>query len=103
MTMARPSAIRTRCCLNWCRRVGGESPRSDLDEEFHLHAGQLDQIVVLERMRSGADCIAVDRRMHGTLDVGNEVALRAPGQDGNLNARFPERSERLGQLELFPG
>ena len=31
---------------------------SRLQEEFHLHSGQLDHIVILERVRRGADLLA---------------------------------------------
>ena len=45
-------------------RAGGLRPpaASGLEEELHLDAGELDQVVVLERVRRGADRLAVDGR-----------------------------------------
>src|SRR5262249_61266241 len=92
-TIARPIAIRARCCLR----------ASGLQEEFHLDARELDDVVVLESVRRRADLLAVDVGARGALDVGDEVALRPPGQDRDLNPGLAEGGERLGELELLAG
>src|SRR5882672_3498328 len=94
-TIARPSPILARCCLR--------SALSGLQEEFHLDAGQFDDVVVLEGMGRGADFLAVDAGTLHAFDVGDEVALRPPGEHGDLHARLAERGERLGELELLAG
>src|SRR5207253_7432316 len=76
---------------------------SRLKEEFHLDAGQFDDVVVLERMGCGADFLAVDGGTLRAFDVGDEVALGPPRQDGDLHTRLAERGERLGELELLAG
>src|SRR5262252_6164496 len=92
--IATPSAMRTMCCfmrppaVDLRRRLGGprrrellrETPRSSLQEEFHLHAGELDHVVILERGRRRTDLLAVYRRARRAFDVGDEVALRAARQ-----------------------
>ena len=52
--------------------------KSALEEEFHLHARELDDIVILERVRRRADLLAVHRRSIRAFDVSKEIALRAP-------------------------
>src|SRR2546422_8158460 len=93
--IARPSPILTMCCLR--------SALSGLQEEFHLDAGQFDDVVVLERMGRGADFLAVDAGTLRAFDVGDEVALGPPRQDGDLHTRLAERRERLGELEFLAG
>src|SRR5260221_10637943 len=83
------------CCLR--------SALSGLQEEFHLDAGQFDDVVVLEGVRRGADFLAVDRRTVRALDVGDEIALRAARQHRDLHARLAERGEWFGELELPAG
>src|SRR5262245_66228748 len=90
-TIARPIAIRARCFLR----------ASGLQEEFHLHARELDHVVVLERVRRRADLLAVHVWARRALDVGDEVALRTAGEDCDLHAGLAERGERLGELELL--
>src|SRR5688500_8742284 len=90
--IARPIAILAICCF-----------RSGLQKKFHLHAGQFDHVVVLERVRRGADLLAVDRRPVGALDVRDEVALRPAREHRDLHAGLAERGERLGKLELLAG
>src|SRR5688572_5172324 len=90
-TIARPIAMRARCRLR----------ASGLQEKFHLHAGKLDDVVVLERVRRGADLLAVDVGARGALDVRDEVALGPPGQHRHLDTWLAQRSERLGELELL--
>src|SRR3954471_21596766 len=92
--IARPIAILAMFCF---RTALG------LEEEFHLHAGQFDDVVILERMRRGADFLAVDRRTLVAFDVGEEVALRTAREHGDLHAGLAERGERLGELELLAG
>src|SRR4051812_42887042 len=92
-TIARPIAIRARCCL----RV------SSLEEEFHLHAGELDDVVILEPVGRRADLLAVHVGPRRALDMGDEVALRPAREDRHLHARLAERGERLGELELLAG
>src|SRR3989449_10208913 len=91
--IARPIAIRTRCCFR----------ASGLEEEFHLDAGELDDVVVLERVRRRPDLLAVHVGTVGALDVSDEIPLRPPREHGDLNARLAERGERLGELELLAG
>src|SRR6267378_1114345 len=94
-TIARPSPILTMCCLR--------SALSGLQEEFHLDAGQFDDVVVLEGMGRGADFLAVDGGTLRAFDVGDEVALRPAGEHRDLHAGLAERSEGLGELELPAG
>src|SRR5882757_368274 len=89
--IAMPIAMRTICCFKrppagrlrrrggWPRREGvlRGTPPSSLQEEFHLHAGELDHVVILERGGRRADLLAVHARARDALDVGDEVALGA--------------------------
>src|SRR5882762_7619793 len=93
--IARPRTILTTCCLR--------SALSGLQEEFHLDAGQFDDVVVLEGMGRGADFLAVDGGTLRAFDVGDEVALRPAGEHRDLHAGLAERSEGLGELELPAG
>src|SRR5258706_4414169 len=92
--IARPIAILAMFCF---RTALG------LEEEFHLHAGQLDHVVVLERVRRGADFLAVDGGTLVAFDVREEVALRPAREHRDLHAGLAERGERLGELELLAG
>src|SRR4051812_29988409 len=91
--IARPIPILTMCCFR--------TALSGLQKEFHLDASKLYDIVVFEGVWRGADLGAVDRRALVAFDVGDEVALRAARQHSDLDARFAERGERLGELELL--
>src|SRR3954452_9368177 len=82
-TIARPIAIRARCRLR----------ASSLEEEFHLDAGELDDVVVLEPMGRRADLLAVHVGPRRALDVGDEVALRPARQDRHLLPGLAERGE----------
>src|SRR5438128_4805548 len=93
--IARPRAILTMCCL--------KSALSGLQEEFHLDAGQFDDVVVLEGMGRGADFLTVDAGTLRAFDVGDEVALRPAREHRDLHAGLAERGERLGELELPAG
>src|SRR5438067_11882535 len=94
-TIARPRAILTMCCLS----VG----LSGLQEEFHLDAGQFDDVVILERMGRSADFLAVDARPLVAFHMSDEIALRPPRQHRHLDAGLAERGEGLGELELLAG
>src|SRR6185503_11484428 len=94
---ARPTAIRTMCCFR------GASELLGLQEEFHLDAGQLDHVVVLERVRRRADLLSIHLGALVALDVGDEVALRAARQHCDLHPGLAERGERLAELELLAG
>src|SRR3954462_12342467 len=87
--IAMPIAMRTMCCFKrppagrlrrrsgWPRRKGvlRGTPPSSLQEEFHLHAGKLDHVVVLERGLLRSDLLAVHHGARRALDVRDEVAL----------------------------
>src|SRR5690348_3784225 len=94
-TIARPSPILTRCCLSF--------GLSGLQEEFHLDAGQFNDVVILEGVGRGADFLAVDRGPLVAFHMGDEIALRAPGEHRDLYAGLAERGEGLGELELLAG
>src|SRR5262245_10743246 len=94
--IARPTAILTTC---WGKR----DLRSALQEKLHLDARELDDVMVLERMRRGADRMAVDRRPARAFNMRNEVDLRESRKQRYLNAGLAERGERLGELELPAG
>src|SRR5215510_7651182 len=96
--IARPIAILAMCCFRRALPSG-----SGLDEEFHLHPGELDHVVVLERVGRSADLLAVDGRSAGALDMRDEVTLRTARQYGHLHAGLAERGEGLVQLELLAG
>src|SRR5260221_12886292 len=89
--IARPTAILTRCCFRTALR---------LEEEFHLDAGELDHVVILQRVRRRADLLTVDLGTRRAFDVGDEIALRPARQHGDLDTWLAERGERLGEFEL---
>src|SRR6185295_18507801 len=95
--IARPTAIRTVCCFR------GASELLGLQEEFHLDAGQLDHVVILERVRGGTDLLAVHLGTLVAFDMGDEVALRPARQHRHLYPGLAEGGQRLGQLELLAG
>src|SRR5262245_58849323 len=95
--IARPAAIRTMCCFR------GAAVLLGLQEEFHLDAGELDHVVILERVRRGADLLAVHLGPLVAFHVGDEVALRPARQHRDLDAGLAERGERLVELELLAG
>src|SRR5688572_24263609 len=74
-----------------------------LDEELHLHAGQLDHVVIVELTRLRVEHLAVHHREVRAFDVGNEVALRTPRDHGYLQARLAQRGQVLGELDFFAG
>src|SRR5260221_5856585 len=92
--IARPTAILTRCCFRTALR---------LEEEFHLDAGELDHVVILQRVRRGADRLAVDLGARRALDVGDEVALGPARQHRDLNPGLAKGGQGLRQLEFLAG
>src|SRR3954468_14891706 len=115
--IAMPIAMRTMCCFKrppagrlrrrsgWPRRKGvlRGTPPSSLQEEFHLHAGKLDHVVVLERGRRRSDLLAVHRGARRALDVRDEVALRPSRQYRHLHPWLAERGKRLVEFEFLAG
>src|SRR5512138_2352929 len=86
---ASPTAILAKCCFRGAAELLG------LQEEFHLDAGELDHVVILERVRRGADLLAIHFRPLVAFDVRDEVALRPARQHRDLHAGLAERGERL--------
>src|SRR5258708_35479240 len=106
--IARPMAMRTMCCFmlppaDGRSRRGWSRPGSAFEEEFHLHAGKLDDVMVLERGRRRADLLAIHCRAVRALYMSSEVALRPARQHRHLHPGLAERRERLVQLELLSG
>src|SRR5258708_36535175 len=104
--IARPMAMRTMCCFmlppaDVRSRRGWSRPGSAFEEEFHLHAGKLDDVMVLERGRRRAHLQAIHCRAVRALDMSDEVALRPARQHRHLHPGLAERRERLVQLELL--
>ena len=90
------------CCFSlpppgWPLKTRG----SGLQEEFHLHPGKFDHVMVIQRVRLGVEGLAVYDRKACALYVGDEKALRPTRDDGHLDAGFAERRERLGEIELL--
>src|SRR5262245_50494749 len=77
--MARPIRILARWRFKrdpgYARRRAARRPSGRLVEELHLDARDLHQVVVLERVRRGADGLAVDGGALRAFHVGDEVAL----------------------------
>src|SRR5882672_3038729 len=113
-TTTSPSAMRTRCFFKpsplscyvpesrCCPSPPGAGFRaasgfSGFEEEFHLYAGQLDNVMVAQLMCLGIKRLAIYHREIGTFHVGNEVALRPLGNDRDLNTRLAERSKWFQQ------
>ena len=59
--------------------------------------------MILEGVGRGADFLAVDRGPLVAFHMGDEIALRAPGENSDLHTGLAKRGERLGELELFAG
>src|SRR5258708_5482707 len=76
---------------------------SRLVEKLHLDARDLDQVVVAQRARLGAERGAVQGRVGRALYVGDEVAVGALGDDRHLQARLADRGEVLGEVQGAPG
>jgi hypothetical protein len=70
---------------------------SGFEEEFHLYAGQLDNVMVAQLMRLGIKRLAIHHREIGTFHVGNEVTMWPLGNDRDLNTRFAQRSKGFQQ------
>src|SRR5687768_12624231 len=74
-----------------------------LEEEFHLYARELDDVVVVQLMRLRIERLAVDHRHSRTLDMGNKIAMRPPRDYGHLDPGLAEGGQVLDELELFAG
>src|SRR2546422_6302378 len=68
---------------------------SRLQEEFHFHSGELDHVVILERVRRGADLLAIDGGPVGPFHMRDEVALRPAGQHRDPDPRSEEHTSEL--------
>src|SRR5690606_38764706 len=78
-TQLPASLLREGSSACWRERGAPGSARhkpSGLEEKFHLHAGELDDIVVLEGVRGGADLMPVHRGAARAFDVSDEITLR---------------------------
>ena len=72
-----------------------------LVEKFHLGPGDLDNIVIVQRVRLGIERLAVDHRKIRTFNVRDEIALRAAGDDRHLHSRLAKGGKRLGQQKFL--
>src|ERR1700730_2864848 len=75
-------------------------------EEPHLPPGQLHHVVVVQPSRLRTDGYAIDLGkvvFFAAVHMDDEVAFGAPGDGSHLDARAPERGERLRQFELASG
>src|SRR3982074_1349682 len=84
--MLLPADRRSRCGRPRRGSPPRESPPSSLQEEFHLHTGELDDIVILERSRRGPDLLAVYRRPGRAFNVRDEIALWTARQYRHLES-----------------
>src|SRR3989442_7912303 len=76
---------------------------SRLQEEFHFHSGELDHVVILERVRRGADLLAIDGGPVGPFHMRDEVALRPAGQHPDPQPPPSPRGETAWQRAVpFP-
>src|SRR5690606_20662210 len=85
--------------------TAGAAPRSR-EEEAHLHARELNDVVVVQLARLRADRGAVHERKalaRSVLDVHDEVAFRAARDRRDLDTRPAERRQRLRERELAAG
>src|SRR5260221_14717755 len=92
--IARPTAILTRCCFRTALR---------LEEEFHLDAGELDHVVILQRVWRGADRLAVALGARRALGVGDEVALGPARPHRDLDPGLAQGGEGLGARRRLAG
>src|SRR5580700_1595880 len=99
---SRPAVV--AAAGRWIGSDWARSPRSRLAlEEPHLHAGELDHVVVVEAACLRTDGNAVDLRVVvflAAVDVHDEVPFGAPRDRGDLHTGTAEGGERLGQFEL---
>jgi hypothetical protein len=56
-----------------------------LEKELHAHTGNLDQVVIVQRMRLGVELGAVQNREIAALHMRNKVTLRTLGDDRYLH------------------
>ena len=74
-----------------------------LEEEFHLYAGDFDQIMVAQLQRLATHRGAVDGGKICALDVGDEKPARPSRDHRDLHAWFANGGEILGQIERASG
>lgn len=79
------------------------SKYSGLEEKLHLGPGNFDHIVVAQGMRLGIERLAVEDGENSAFDVGDEVAMRPAGDDGDLGARLAESGEGFLQHQFLTG
>ena len=72
-----------------CRQIGRRI------DELHLHAGQLDHVLVAQWVRGRTEVGAVDSREHLALDMRDEVAGWPARDHGDLVAGTADGRERL--------
>ena len=94
--------------LNPIRAVRESSPPGGreflfLKEKFHLYAGELDYIVILQEARLRIQSMPVHLGGGCALDVSDEIALGPTGNDGNLYTRLAQGGEVLHQVEFLSG
>lgn len=76
---------------------------SGSEKKLHLHASQLNDVVVLQLMRLRAQRFTVNNGEIGTLDMRNEKTLRSFCDNGDLNSRLADSGERLAERQLSAG
>src|SRR6185295_5270636 len=76
-------------------------PRLLFQEKLHLHAGELDHVVVVQLVRLRIQRLAVHHREITAFDVRYEIALGAARDDRHLDAGLAQRREVLGELQLL--
>ena len=59
--------------------------------------------MIIQLMRLVAQRHSVHHRMACAFHMGNEIAVRAAGQDSHLYAGFAQRGEIFNQLQLLAG
>src|SRR5580704_11114191 len=105
----RPLASLSLQTCDLRKRVDSRQPTKipiSADEESHLDARQLDDVVVGELARLLADRRAVDQRkliLVLVVDADDEIAFRTARDGGHLYARAAQCRQCLGELELAPG
>ena len=74
-----------------------------LEEEFHLYAGNFDQIMIAKLQRLATHGSPIDGGEIRALDVGDEKPIRPPRDHRDLHARFADGGEILGQIKRASG
>ena len=73
----------------------GQQGLAVLQEEFHFHTSQFDDIVVVELMCLSIERFAVDDRKMRALNVRDEITVRPARNYCHLHARFSQRRQIL--------